>query len=149
MSTDAGASLGPLENAIAFKIYRASRLLRMGLLKGLEAYGLGITPEQYFMLYRLLQKDGVPQVDLADNTIGDYPNVTRMIDGLEKKGLVERTIDPVDRRKYLIRLTDIGRARMDQVVPFILQERERLFSDFTDEDLETINRFFSVMETRL
>lgn len=148
MGAEASESLGPIEGAIAFRIYRVSRLLRMGLLKGLEAQGLGITPEQYFMLYRLLLKDGVPQVELADNTLGDYPNITRMIDGLEKKGLVERTPDQSDRRKYLIKLTDAGRARMDRVVPFILEERERLFHSFSDEELNTVNRFFSVLETR-
>ncbi len=148
MGAEASESLGPLDGAIAFRVYRVSRLLRMGLLKGLEAHGLGITPEQYFMLYRLLLKDGVPQVDLADNALGHYPNITRMIDGLEKKGLVERTADPSDRRKYLIKLTESGKARMDRVVPFILKERERLFNGFSDDELKTINRFFSVLETR-
>ena len=141
-------SLGPLEQALAYRIYRLSRLLRHNLRQILVNAGLDVSPEQYFMLYRLYQKDGVPQAQLADPAFGDYPNMTRMIDGLEKKGLVERRNDPEDRRRYLITLLEKGRTLMKEVEPAILAERGRIHAAFKDGELdvftESLDRFLQL-----
>lgn len=129
-------SLGPLDNAPAYRIYRLSRLLRHNLRRVLGSAGLDVSPEQYFMLYKLYQKDGVPQAQLADPAFGDYPNMTRMIDGLEKKGLVVRENDPSDRRRYMIMLTDAGRSQMKALEPIVLKERENIHSAFSESDIE-------------
>ena len=141
--------LGSLEEAPAFLIYRLSRLLRHDLRKMLLAEGLDISPEQYFVLYRLYQKDGVPQSHLADSVLGDFPNMTRIIDGLEKKGLVKRTPDPNDRRKYMILLTDTGRMGMDGMKPAILQKRLSIFSAFADHEMETLLRLIHRIQSAL
>ncbi len=142
-------SLGPLEEATAYQIYRLARLMRQNLKKALKAGGLDVTAEQYFLLYRLLQKDGVAQSELADRVLKDYPNLTRHIDSLEKKGLVVRQSDPADRRKYLINLTDIGRQQMDLAVPIIQEERERLFGDYDEKSLHQFHSFLRELQAKV
>ena len=114
------------------------------------AEGLDITPEQYFILYKLFIKDGVPQVQLADSAFGDFPNMTRILDGLEKKKLIRRQKDPKDRRKYLILLTEKGRSSMNELKKPILNERERLFGEFSQVELaaflNALNRLQNVLE---
>lgn len=142
-------SLGPLEEAPAYLIYRLSRLLRQSLKKALSAGGLDVTSEQYFLLYRLFQKDGVAQSQLADSVIGDYPNITRHIDSLEKKGLVERMQDRADRRKYLINLTSKGREHMELAVPIIQEQRAILFGDFDDELVDSFRKMITQIQSKL
>ena len=142
-------SLGPLEEAPAYMIYRLSRLLRQNLKQVLHAGGLDVTTEQYFLLYRLFQKDAVVQSALADSMLGDYPNITRHIDSLEKKGLVVRTHDAHDRRRYLILLTDKGRAHMEQAVQLIEQERSRLFASFDKQQISAFKEFVHTVQDRL
>ena len=142
-------SLGPLEEAPAYQLYRLARLLRQNLRKALESGGLDVTSEQYFLLYRLMQKDGVAQSELADNVLGDYPNITRHVDSLQKKGLVERQSDPSDRRKYLINLTALGRRQMELAIPIIKAERSRLFGDYKAEDMDALRKYISDIQSKL
>ena len=143
MADNSSDTLGPLDSAPAYRVYRLSRLLRHTLRRILGTAGLDVSPEQYFMLYKLHQKDGVPQAQLADPAFGDYPNMTRMIDGLEKKGLVVRKNDPEDRRRYMIMLTDKARTQMRALEPVIIEERERIHTAFSDDEISQMMEYLA------
>lgn len=131
-----------LDNAIAYKIQRAARLLRLHLTKFLQQAGADITPEQWFVLFRLHEQDGQAQAHLADRVLQDHPNVTRMLDALERRSLVVRTAAPDDRRKSLIFLTESGRTLLEQLLPLAIAERRKLFNGLTPQD---INLFTDVL----
>lgn len=57
----------------------------------------------------LWNEDGLPQQALADATYRDKPSTTRIIDNLEKEGMVKRIPSPTDRRSNLINLTSLGK----------------------------------------
>jgi DNA-binding MarR family transcriptional regulator len=48
--------------------------------------------------------------DLADDLLTDRPYITLVVDDLAKRGLVERTPHPTDRRAKIVRVTDAGAA---------------------------------------
>lgn len=52
---------------------------------------------------------GVPSQSIAAETVTRVPDITRLVDGLEKRGLVERHRCPVDRRVVHVRITAAGR----------------------------------------
>jgi DNA-binding MarR family transcriptional regulator len=54
--------------------------------------------------------------------------MTGLIDGLEQDGLVVRTMDALDRRKLLIRITPAGEAKLDQVMPVYYRRVKALIS---------------------
>ena len=54
------------------------------------------------------------RVDLADRLMLTASGVTRLLDGLEAAGLVERASCASDRRVVYAVLTDEGRARLEQ-----------------------------------
>jgi DNA-binding MarR family transcriptional regulator len=65
--------------------------------------------------------------------------VTLIVDGLEERGLVQRTPHPEDRRAKLVALTDAGRsaaARADA----ILDEPPAVLHEVPAEDLEALLR---------
>ncbi len=140
---------GPLEDAPAYLIYRLARLLRFDLKNILARVGPDLSPEQYFLLYRLYRQDGRSQAELADSVLGDYPNITRLIDALEKKGYVARTPDPNDRRRYFIVLTDAGKALMADLIAHIPDERRRVFQGIAPEDLEAFQRVVATVQANL
>jgi MarR family transcriptional regulator for hemolysin len=145
-------NLGPLEDVPAYMLYRVSRLMRFNIQKALKNTELGITPEQYFLLYRLYQKDRVAQSELADEVLGDYPNITRLVDGLVKNNLVQRTPDTNDRRKHLIKLTPKGKRTMKSMAPGIAKTRDHFFGNISQRDLQAFTRVLrslqsSVLET--
>jgi len=127
-----------LDDAVAFRIHRTNRLLRTHLSRFLTEHGEGLSPEQWFVVARLGEKHPVRQVDLAEPVLGDPPNVSRLVDGLVDRGLVERSPDPSDRRSWLIELTSEGRRVLRRVQQRTAPERERVFAGFGADELRTL-----------
>ena len=69
---------------------------------------LDVTPEQWVVLFRLYEREGLTQSELGDRTVKDKTTVTRILDRLEKKGLLYRRRDTRDRRSQRIYLTESG-----------------------------------------
>ncbi len=69
------------------------------------------------ILVRLVRAGAVSQRDLAE-AIAQHPaGVSRLIDELEARHLVERERDTEDRRKQHVMVTEAGRRRFDEVYP--------------------------------
>lgn len=89
--------------------------------------GLGITPEQWTVLFYLSQQDMVSQRELCDKVYKDKPSMTRIIDAMERNKLVERRANPTDRRSNLIHLTPRGYATKDRAEKIaMITQRESL-----------------------
>jgi MarR family transcriptional regulator, transcriptional regulator for hemolysin len=138
-----------LDKATAYLIHRMARLLRVHLIQFFEREGLDITPEQMFILFRLHEKEGQAQAELADKALNDHPNVTRLLDALEKRGLIARRADPEDRRKSLIFLTEEGKALMARLVPLVIEERRRLFKGITQQELDLFEDIMKRVEQNI
>lgn len=143
MEPDFIYDISSLDKAIAYKIQRTARLLRLHLTKFLQDAGAEITPEQWFILFRLYEQDGQSQGELADKDLHDHPNVTRMLDALEKRHLLVRRADPHDRRKSLIFLTDAGQQLLTQIIPLMIEERKKVLNGLTAQE---INLFTDVLQ---
>lgn len=63
--------------------------------------------------------------DLAAQTALSTSGVTRLVDRLERGGLVERRLDPADRRSAYAVLTPAGAGRLADVLPDYLAALER------------------------
>ncbi|TNE45396.1 MAG: MarR family transcriptional regulator [Deltaproteobacteria bacterium] len=138
-----------IDNAVAFQIHRFARLLRYNLQSMLRREADGLTPEQWFILFRLYEQDGQTQAELADRALNDRPNITRMLDKLEQKQLVARTAHPEDRRSYRIFLSRTGRSFVEDMFPKMIEERQRIFNGVSDEDLNHLLRTLKAIEKNL
>ncbi len=108
--------------------------------------GLGITPEQWTVLFYLSQQDMVSQRVLCDKVFKDKPSMTRIIDAMERNKLVERRDNPNDRRSNLIFLTRHGRAVKERAEKIaLITQRESLRGlSLTDIDIaqDVLRRVF-------
>ena len=108
-----------LETRAFLSLQRAADRLMTGLALLLKPSGL--SPTQYNVL-RILR--GAGEAGLACHAIGDRlitrdPDITRLLDRLEKRGLVARTREIQDRRVITVRITPEGldlRAPLDSAV---------------------------------
>ena len=75
-----------------------------------------LTPQQYNVL-RLLrpEPEGLPTLAVADRLVSRAPDITRIIDKLEGRGLVRRDRLPGDRRTVLVVLEAAGRKLLDEI----------------------------------
>lgn len=131
---------------IGYYLERTSRLVKLRYLQAFAQMGIDITPEQWVMLDSLYQRNGRSQTELAGDSYKNAPTVSRIIDLLEKKGLVERQRFENDRRRYKIFLTDAGKAVVEKVQPSVSSLRAQSWDNLSDEDythfLRIINQVF-------
>jgi DNA-binding MarR family transcriptional regulator len=66
------------------------------------------------------------------------PNVTKLVDGLERAGLVERTPHPTDRRRVQARLTESGRRLVREAGPGRESVRTRAWDDLADAEIASV-----------
>jgi DNA-binding MarR family transcriptional regulator len=84
---------------------KASTAIARRLQKKFNQAGIMVTIEQWSVLYQLWKEDGKSQQELCNATFRDKPSITRLIDNLEKLGLVKRVSDAKDRRINKVFLT--------------------------------------------
>ncbi|MBK8621112.1 MAG: MarR family transcriptional regulator [Saprospiraceae bacterium] len=107
------------------------------LAKQMKEKNLPVTPDQFRVLTYLWQNDGLQQSELALCTDRNRANVTRIIDILEREGVVLRKDDPNDRRVFRIFLTDLGRQLKDETAECAFRSIEDSLVDVSDEDRAT------------
>ncbi|WP_431957394.1 MarR family winged helix-turn-helix transcriptional regulator [Nocardia lijiangensis] len=90
-------------------------------------------------LMRLSRSPGrrLRMTDLATQTALSTSGVTRLVDRLSATGLVERVLDPADRRSAHAVLTDAGVRLLERVLPDYLDALQRWFTGLlTPEQLD-------------
>lgn len=100
-----------------------------------------ITPEQWSVLYRLSQQDGINQKEIARRSAKDQPTITRILHMLEKKGLVTKQMSPTDRRAFCIYLTNKGRSLLEKIIPIEKQVIAEVQSGLDDEQQAQFRKF--------
>ena len=97
-------------------------------------------PAQAYCLRVLADRDGVSQRDLADALMLSPPSVTRMLQRMERTGLVERGTDPTDQRQAVVRLTGAGYELAELVHAALAEVDERSLARLPEQDLRDLAR---------
>jgi DNA-binding MarR family transcriptional regulator len=112
---------------IAFlDLARTTDMLSRGLVQILKSEDL--SPTQYNVL-RILRgtPEGLPCGEIAARMITRDPDVTRLLDRLEKRGLVSRCRETEDRRMVMARITPDGLALLASLdAPIVEAHRRQL-----------------------
>ena len=103
--------------------------------------GHGLTLTDYEVLLRLSQAEDqqLRRVDLAESVMLTASGITRLLDGLEESGFVEKAACASDARVTYARLTEVGRAKLREAAVTHLAGIEELFTGrYSDEELVTL-----------
>ena len=99
----------------------------------------GMTPAQTRVLRYLRQNGGqMPQRELLDSLKVKPSTVNGILDRMEEKGLVERTVSGTDARQRLVALTSAGLEREEQVKQTFLEAEALIVQGLTKEETDTL-----------
>ena len=96
-------------SAETFRAFIATGRLHARLISRLIDVGEGVHPGQFFCLRAVTGHDGISQRELADELHVAPPSVSRMVQNMERAGLVERRDDERDQRITRVYMTERGR----------------------------------------
>ena len=132
--------------ASAVILERTAKRMKRFFQEELIAIDADITVDQWVVLQQLERQEGQNQLEIAQAVYKDAPTVTRILDLLAKKKLVERVGDTTDRRRFNIELTKLGRQRIKKVWPHIKAARQKAWAGLDekaiDKLVESLNQVF-------
>ncbi len=113
-SRSKGATIRSLEEDAFLELLRTTDILSRAVVQVLKREGLSLT--QYNVL-RILRGAGedIPCGEIANRMITRDPDVTRLLDRLEKRGLISRCRETKDRRMVLTRITPEGLGALSRL----------------------------------
>lgn len=118
------------------KLLRASRAVVAFIEQKLGHDGL--TATQLGVLEALLHLGPLTQRDLGRKVLTSAGNMTDVIDKLERRGLVERTRKPGDRRAVQVELTGVGRDTTAALFPRHAADIAQAMQGLSREELRTL-----------
>lgn len=118
-------------------IFRTADVLHHAVERSLAAFGIS---QEQFNVLRILRgagDSGLPTLEISDRMISRSPNITRLLDRLEAKGLVRRRRPKEDRRVVIVSITTQGLdllTHLDDVVDRVFDK----FPAISSAHLETM-----------
>lgn len=101
---------------------------------------------QQFNVLRILRgagADGMPTLSVADRLLEPSPGTTRMMDRLERKGLIVRQRSEHDRRQVRCVISAAGSELLDRLDPIVDRLEQQVASGLAPDD---IDRFLDLLE---
>jgi DNA-binding MarR family transcriptional regulator len=119
------------------RLLRGHASLRRSLSAELEEeHGLNVTGYEALLLLSRAEDGLLRRVDLAEGLGLSPSGVTRLLDGLERQGLVDKATCESDARVTYAVLTEAGRCRLDESSRSHIASIEALFAErYDDEEL--------------
>jgi DNA-binding MarR family transcriptional regulator len=105
--------LGALDGHLGYFVRRLQVWIFQDFVRTLAAFD--IRPAQYSVLVVIEANPGLSQADLAETLGIERARLVRLLDGLERRGLIERQPSPSDRRSHALVLTREGQRSLRRI----------------------------------
>jgi len=109
-----------------------------GTAETLESITDGSLFQEGLMKSNQIRPGSLKAADLSDQLNRPRPAITRILNALEERGLIVRTIDPDDRRSINISLTEEGGAALQKANDTILKVAERIVLSLGESETEKL-----------
>ncbi|ADG92505.1 transcriptional regulator, MarR family [Arcobacter nitrofigilis DSM 7299] len=125
-----------MNNSLGFILNRTALAMKTGFNKQIKEFD--ISPEQWSLIFRIVENNGLTQKELASSTYKDQANITRSLDRLEKKGFLTRLSNSKDRRIINIFSTQKAKELVEIIVPISKQYNQLLSTGLSQEEYESL-----------
>src|SRR5689334_14299502 len=137
-----------LRDNVGFLLAWLSRKSRQTFIEDLEPHGL--RPAYYGVLALLDAQETASQQQLGDWLGIDRSNMVALLDDLEERGFVVRAVDPGDRRRHAVRLTEAGRGALQQIHEVVKRATPQYLAPLTPaEQAELVRLLTKLLAARL
>jgi DNA-binding MarR family transcriptional regulator len=123
----------------ALNIVRTAALLSADFEQIFKPHGLTATQYNVLRILRGSDADGLCRNEVRDRLLTRMPDATRLLDRMEKAGLISRSREQEDRRLVTTRLTKKGRQLVDDLDPIVARQHRERLGHLTDKQLATLN----------
>jgi MarR family transcriptional regulator for hemolysin len=141
--------LFPLDESPFFWIYRTHVRGVNFFRRVLQTAGYDLTPEQCGVLVRLQELEGTNQAQMGERLLKDRHNMTRILNVLEKRGLIVRRADSRDRRAWRIYLTKEGKTLQQELITFIDIHLQQMFEGLSTDEIKGMQRVLRNIVTNI
>ena len=121
-------------------LVRAHDRLEAGFSALFKEHGLTMSQYNVLRIVRGTGKEGASCQHVGDELLTRVPDVTRLIDRMEKAGLVTRTRSTEDRRVVHVHLTPKGKRLCDKLDGPVMACHRTQFAHVDRKTLEALNR---------
>jgi DNA-binding MarR family transcriptional regulator len=128
--------MGPLDGYLPYLLNRAGA--RIASAFGEEMRRLGTSLQAWRVLAALRERDGRRMGDLSTTTSIEVSTLTRLVDNMEKTGLVARRRDANDTRAVLLHVTAAGKKLTRRIVPIAERYEKVALKGFGPADAEML-----------
>jgi DNA-binding MarR family transcriptional regulator len=126
-------------------LFDAAHVIERALELRFAEIGLGAA-QQRVLLYLLLADGPLTPTRLANLLAQEPQSVSSLLIRLEQRGLLERSVDTMDRRRMLIALTPAGRAAAERSIVLLDELLEELRAALGDAGLEALQQISSTIK---
>ncbi|CAD5250515.1 MULTISPECIES: MarR family winged helix-turn-helix transcriptional regulator [unclassified Imperialibacter] len=127
-----------LSQVVLFMLDQTNKLAKQYSQKELDKRGAGITVDQWVLLKVIEADPGLSQRDLAEKSIKDPASITRMLDLLEKKGLIQREAIEGNRRQYMITVSKEGQKFINKHMAMVQSHRAKSLEGFSKKEVNKL-----------
>lgn len=127
-----------LEQLPVFLMEQIVKRYRQVALETLRNNDAGLTVDQWVVLKQISENNGSSQVEIGQSTVKDAPTTTRIIDQLVNKNLISKQLDPEDRRRYMVFITEKGQKLIGRLLPVVQAYRQIPVKDFSAAEQQNL-----------
>ncbi len=110
-----------------------------------ESGASGVTPVQFAVLQALAQQPGIDQRTLAGVVSFDTSTIGGVVDRLEARGVLTRSLSPGDRRVRLLHLTPDGEALLAALTPSMQRTQKRILEPLSATERKDFMRLLQAV----
>jgi MarR family transcriptional regulator, organic hydroperoxide resistance regulator len=129
-----------LEDEALVALQRTADRLHWRLSEMLKAHGLSPTQYNALRILRGARDEGRACSEIAERMINRDPDITRLVDRLERRGLVSRSREGRDRRVITTRITSAGLELLDALDRPIEEFNRKMLGPLGEQQLRTLIR---------
>jgi DNA-binding MarR family transcriptional regulator len=140
--------VGSPEETAFLDLLRTSDMLSRGMAGVLKAEDLSTTQYNVLRILRGSQA-GLPCGEIASRMITRDPDVTRLLDRMEKRGLISRTREARDRRLVTARISSEGLALVNRMDEPVQQLHRKLLGHLGKDRLKALSELLAAARARV
>lgn len=132
-----------LEECVNYLLTTAQHSVFLKMTEKLSVFD--ITPVQYAVLYCLWENDKRSPKEIAERLKLENSTISGILERMEKKGLIERSISKEDRRYIQVMVTEKGASLKDAVLAAVEEVNNEVMSVFSDNDREMLKSWLRLL----
>lgn len=124
-----------LQDVLFYSLEAASKAYRRFAQARLHEAGIDITIDQWLVLKTIHERPDITLQKVGTSVFKDFASVTRIVQLLERKGLLRRKPHPTDGRRSELALTGAGESVIRTVEPIAQANRRRALAGIDPEEM--------------